>query len=179
MSRFEDLGPHRAPPPRRQGRGLRHADPDPAAHHQTRRRRQGPSRRRADRHRQDPRPVSRCRSSSACRPSRSPAPRPRPASWSLSPTRELASADRRELRPLRPASSISRPYGDLRRRRAEPPDHRASATGVDIVVATPGRLIDPHRAGAYAKLEKSRHSSSSTKPDRNAGHGLHPRRGAA
>ena len=58
----------------------------------------------------------------------------------LSPTRELVVADRRQLQGLRPLSAPDRCA--RHRRRGMNPQMRALAHGVDVLVATPGRLLD-------------------------------------
>ena len=62
----------------------------------------------------------------------------------LSPTRELSGADPRQLPDLWPPSAY---FGNARdRRRSDGPQVRALMSGVDVLVATPGRLLDLVRA---------------------------------
>ena len=126
-------------------------------------RRQGPvaaSRRRAPARRR----RSRCRSSTASRP-RGARAEPR-SCRALDPVADARARepDRRELQDLRPAFEPL-DHRDFRRRFAHRPQIQALARGVDILVATPGRLIDHLEQRARCVSTASR-SSFSTKPTR-------------
>ena len=80
----------------------------------------------------------------------------------LAPTRELASQIAGERRGLWP---LHAPVGRRHlRRRSQSKSVRTVARGLDVLVATPGRLLDliDQRALAFASLK----SSSSTRPTR-------------
>jgi ATP-dependent RNA helicase RhlE len=85
----------------------------------------------------------------------------------LAPTRELALQVEESVRTYgagRPVRSTTI-YGGV----GFDPQARSLRAGPEIVVATPGRLLD--HSGATIDLSRSRSSSSTGRPD--AGHGLH------
>jgi hypothetical protein len=98
-----------------------------------------PAGRRPDRHRQD----RRLRPAAAAAPGRQRSRRgPRkPRALVLVPTRELAVQVHDSLRGYSKYLRIPS-HHHLRRRRHGHPQHRRAARGVDMLVATPGRLID-------------------------------------
>ena len=105
---------------------------------------------------------SRCRSSTASRASRSGAGADGCRVLVLSPTRELAAQIARELphlRPLPQAAASTLVIGGVPIGK----QIRALAGGVDILVATPGRLHRPPRDRAIAP-RLGRSASSSTRP---------------
>ena len=61
----------------------------------------------------------------------------------LTPTRELAAQVEESVRTYGKHVPLTSD-GDVRRRRHAAADRHACASGVDILVATPGRLLDHH-----------------------------------
>ena len=107
-----------------------------------------------------PRP-SRCRSSSTSPP---PGCRPQPKSCRvlvLSPTRELAGQILDSFRTY--GRHLRSEHGARHRRRADGPAGARAARGVDVLVATPGRLLDLVQSQCRCGSTASR-SSCSTKP---------------
>ncbi|MCK7491528.1 MAG: hypothetical protein MZW92_07385 [Comamonadaceae bacterium] len=149
-------------------RRLHHADPHPAAGHSRRARRPRPARRRADRHRQD----GRLRAADPA------APRPRsPAAAAAriraadphadARTRGAGRGERARLRQA-PAADVARLiFGGV----SISPQIDALRRGVDIVVATPGRLLDHHRPAHDRPVAGRRAGARRSRP--HARHGLH------
>src|SRR6185437_10579027 len=130
--------PYRAAPARAERRELRDSDPDPASGDPATAGRARRARRGADRHRQDRR-LRAADPAAARRHARSSpaeiAPRPR-----ADADPRTRAPDRRELPQLRPLSAPRQAviFGGV----GQQPQVAAMARGVDILVATPGRLLD-------------------------------------
>ena len=153
-------GPPRATPRRRRSRRRRSRTA----------RRARRARLRADRHRQD----RRVRAADPAAPRRRP-PAARPEACRalvLTPDARARRADRRELRRLRPPPGA--PSRRRLRRRRPGPAGQALARGVDILVATPGRLLDLMGQG-HVRLD-ARRGPRARRGRPHARHGLHPRR---
>jgi ATP-dependent RNA helicase RhlE len=89
-------------------------------------------------------------------------PRRRTRALILVPTRELAAQVVEELRGLTGSTGIrgAAIFGGVNPR----PQERAFRDGVDVLVATPGRLLDHLGRGDYARLDSGPRPWSSTKP---------------
>ena len=137
---FDILRPEPGPAAGAGVRRLHHPHPDPGAGHPRRHGRQGPAGHRPDRHRQDrglrpadPAPPGRQPQSRPCR-----APR---ACLILSPTRELASQIAESFKTYGKHLGFTRRRG-LRRREVRRRRNAPCKPGLDVLVATPGRLLD-------------------------------------
>ena len=65
----------------------------------------------------------------------------------LTPTRELAAQVEERVQTYGKYRRSSKEHGDVRRRRHAAADRQAARDGVDILVATPGRLLDHAQQG--------------------------------
>ena len=139
LTNFSDLGLAAPILKALQGEGYDDAHRHPGPGHPDRARGPRPARHRPDRHRQD-RGI---RPADPASPGRRPPPAQRKGCrvLVLSPTRELATPDRRKLPHLRPPSRPHR-RPSCSAASGHRPQIQALARGVDVLVATPGRLLD-------------------------------------
>ena len=153
---------------------LHHSDSDPDASDSRRAERRRPAGRRADRHRQD-------RRLHAADPATSDSHAPRAATGSasarvraliLTPTRELAAQVEESVRAygkyLKLKSTVM--FGGVG---INPQIDAAASSGVDIVVATPGRLLDHMQQKTIDLSHRRDPRARRSRP--HARHGLHPR----
>ena len=149
---------------------LHRAHADPGARHSRRARRARPAGRGPDRHRQDGRVRAADPAAPAMPRKRRRSGRRAPRALVLVPTRELA-------------AQVAESFQDLGRHLKQrgvlifggvspKPQVKALAEGVDIIVATPGRLLDHLQLRAGRPVA---HRSAGARRGRShAGHGLHP-----